>query len=480
MKRMLIAILALILLTGALPAQDSPKLRNSVTWEKLNRNLAPLPKMGTVIPLHSDIQMKSWWSVGCETLDRDFSNFDRYKMFVGQTGVGYARIQSGWAKCEPEKGVYNFEWLDNIVDGLIAQGVKPWICLCYGNPVYSEDGHDLGARLFGEGPVMDGWVNYVRETVRRYRGKVSMYEVWNEPAGNTPDVYATLFKHTAEAIHQEDPDVKICAFGYWGPKIDYIHPSLEKMRELGCLDLVDYITYHAYYPWPETIKKEVIALQRDVQTFNEKIKLLQGETGCPGQLEYGHAMHSIEWTEYSQVKWDLRQMLTQFGLGIPYSVFTMVDLNYGWMLQSYGLLRMQLNHVPVYKRPKFYAVQNVTSILTYDCRADTTVKAVSSNERSLESYGVRKGKKLIGAVLWYGDKQPSDVLVRDLVDVTINGLELKNPVYVDMITGTVHDLSKTLADAGTVKGMSFKQLPVWDSPIMIINRDAFYWSKTEK
>lgn len=62
-----------------------------------------------------------------------------------------------------------------------------------------------------------------------------------------------------------------------------------------------------------------------------EITLLQGETGCPGQLEYGHAMSWIEWNEYSPVKWDLRQMLSQFSIGVPYSVFTMVDLNYGWM-----------------------------------------------------------------------------------------------------------------------------------------------------
>lgn len=50
--------------------------------------------------------------MGCETLDRDYSIFDNYKQYVGETGVGYARLQSGWAKSEPEKGKYNFEWLD--------------------------------------------------------------------------------------------------------------------------------------------------------------------------------------------------------------------------------------------------------------------------------------------------------------------------------------------------------------------------------
>jgi hypothetical protein len=30
--------------------------------------------------------------------------------------------------------------LDEIVSDLVIQGVEPWVCICYGNPVYAEDG----------------------------------------------------------------------------------------------------------------------------------------------------------------------------------------------------------------------------------------------------------------------------------------------------------------------------------------------------
>lgn len=80
-----------------------PKLKKSITWEKLKTHPAPLPVLGHITPVPSEIGRDSWWSVGCETLDRDFTNFDNYKQYVGLTGVGYARIQSGWAKCEPVK-----------------------------------------------------------------------------------------------------------------------------------------------------------------------------------------------------------------------------------------------------------------------------------------------------------------------------------------------------------------------------------------
>ena len=55
------------------------------------------------------------------------------------------RIQSGWERTEQEKGVYDFEWLDSIVDNLLERGLVPWINLVYGNGLYDDD----AAKVFG-------------------------------------------------------------------------------------------------------------------------------------------------------------------------------------------------------------------------------------------------------------------------------------------------------------------------------------------
>ena len=455
-----------------------PKLKKSVTWENICNHPAPLPVLGELVPVHSEIGMASWWSVGCETLDRDYSIFDNYKQYVGQTGVGYARVQSGWAKCEPEKGKYNFEWLDNIIDGLIEQGVKPWVCLCYGNPAYSDDGLNLNAKIFPEGPVMDGWDRYVTAVVKRYKGKVTMYEVWNEPDGGSRgesyDDYAVLFQHTAKAIRKVDKQVKIAGLGVCSPEKEYIRKSLKKMKELGCLEMMDYLTYHAYWPIPEYIRPSVEELRADIKKYTDKeIGLLQGETGCPGQLEYGHAMHSIEWNEYSQVKWDLRQMANHFGMGVPYSVFTMVDLNYGWMIQSFGLVRMNLNHIPQYLRPKFYGVQHMTSVFTRELEPCEGIKVIHQSGRDIACVGVQKGGKKIGVMLWYCDERPSGSLERDLQNITLEGITFERPVYVDLVTGKVQDLAGCIARGGNARDVvKLSQLPLWDAPVLLINRNA--------
>ncbi len=491
MKKTLISILAIGLATLSLNAQDAPKLKKSVTWEKICSTPAPLPVLGQLVPVKSDLGRESMWSVGCETLDRDYSNFENYKVFVGQTGVGYGRLQSGWAKTEQEKGKYDFTWLDKHVDGLIEQGVHPWLCLCYGNPVYSNHGHDLDAKIFPDGEIMDAWLAYVKACVKRYKGKVTMYEVWNEPdnkrALDSWDLYANLFVRTAKVIRKTDPNAKIAALGSCSPDRKYIRQFLDETARLGGVGYIDYLTYHAYWQVPEYVVPAVKRLQEDLAKVAPKAQLLQGETGCPGQLEYGHAMSNIEWTEYSQAKWDLRNMMQHFGMGIPYSVFTMVDLNYGWMMQSFGLVRMQLDAKPVYLRPKFYAVQNMTSVFGPGMTAcdDVTVECYCG--KKLYCVGICKDGEKVGCALWFGDERPDSSLERTPASVSIKGVNFDKPVYVDMLSGKVYDLpmariygaggNKSDAAMESEDTLNISGLPLWDSPVLIINRDAVNFKK---
>ena len=128
-----------------------------------------LIKIGEIQAKNARDIKHSKMGLGFEKLDRDA--FDPSKCYekISELGVKWARIQSGWAKTEKEKGVYDYAWLDEIVDNLISHGLKPWICLCYGNGLYSE----LAAQTFGAVGVPpihtpaeeNGWENYVKETV---------------------------------------------------------------------------------------------------------------------------------------------------------------------------------------------------------------------------------------------------------------------------------------------------------------------------
>ena len=104
-----------------------------------------LTKIGEVAAVPSTAVKTSKIGIGFEKLDRGV--FDPSKAYdkVAAIGVKWIRLQSGWARTEKSKGVYDFAWLDDIVDNLCRRGLQPWLCLCYGNGLYDEE----AAKVFG-------------------------------------------------------------------------------------------------------------------------------------------------------------------------------------------------------------------------------------------------------------------------------------------------------------------------------------------
>ncbi len=470
---------SLIALIFSLLATNSFAQHYSLTWNNFNvKDDTKLEILGKLATKPSDGSGDSYWSIGCETLDRDFGIFSEYKSHIGKLGVGYARIQSGWAKCEPEKGKYNLEWLDEIVNGLLEQGVKPWMCLCYGNPVYNKEGADLGSAIFTTDEAYKGWCKYVETVVKRYKGKISMYEVWNEPnLGKNkeyPDRYAKLFIKTSKVIKAADPEVKIAGLSLSGSvPLDFVKQVLELLKEMNGLNYLEYATFHPYYPNPDDVTTKIKALRSLVNSYNPNTILLQGETGCPSILEWGHALSYREWTEYSQVKWIMRRMANDFKLELPSSIFTMIDFQYKNMLQSFGLIRMNLLKQYIYKRPSYYGVMHMANILSTSMKPYCDSLEVTANTKKEISFtGIKKGDKPIGLMLWFSDNIPDDSITKDRTNVTVKGITLKHPVLLDPITGRIYSLKEVLLRGGNeLNRMKFTNLPLWDSPLIVIEKE---------
>ena len=91
---------------------------------------------------------------------------------------------------------------------------------------------------------------------------------------------------------------------------------LERLKAENALDLVTRWIYHPYDLNPDsTYAKHAEPLRRLVKSYSPSYDILQGEVGCPAQLEFAHALANIEWTEYSQAKWNLRRTLGDAALG---------------------------------------------------------------------------------------------------------------------------------------------------------------------
>lgn len=444
---------------------------SSITWEKFNACGPEMKLIGHMAVRHAKDIESSSWSVGCETLDRDQAIFNVYKDHVGELGVKRARLQSGWAKCEKQKGIYDFAWLDECVYGLAEQDVQPWMSLSYGNPIYGSDKHlgaGMAALVYSE-EALSAWLKYVEAIVKRYKDTVYEWEIWNEPNTHSCKEYAVLFMRTAEIIQKVQPEAKIMGLALSGIDMEFTEGVLNILKEEGKLNYLDYLTYHPYTRNPDTSYPQVKELKRLVDSYDAGIKLYQGENGCPSILEWTHALSRYPWTEYSQAKWLLRRMAGDRMRNISSSVFTIIDLRYPNMLQSFGLIRSNLLHQFIYKRPAYYGVQHMTGFF------DDTVKPIGelqykcNSSRGMTVAEFRKQNSPV-VLLWYKDQIPSNELKWDLIDLTIKNTKFRDPVYIEMITGRVYEIGKS--NYLTVgKNMRFTKLPVWDSPIMIVERE---------
>lgn len=270
MNKFLLFLFLLVLLSWLTFGQEEKQ--KSIAWEEIKAFGPDLRQIGNLKTKHSGEIKDSPRSVGCETPDRGYVKFSVYRDYGGELDVKHARLQSGWAKCEKQKGIYDFAWLDSCVYGLLDQGVKSWICLCYGNPLYNSE-IELGAGIFTSEETMTAWSRYVEATVFHYKDVVKDREIWNEPRHSaSPDAYANLLIKTSAAIRKSQSNATILGFTVHGftPGIVLKFPAavLEILKAKGKLDVVHYVMYHPYTPNPDDCYPMVEELQQLVRSYN--------------------------------------------------------------------------------------------------------------------------------------------------------------------------------------------------------------------
>ena len=170
--------------------------------------------LGTIQPRSvGEIPAGQNWALGCETLCRDYIYWDTYKDYVVPLGIKTIRLQGGWAKTEKVQGVYDFAWLDYVIDDALSKGLEIWLETDYGNPIYEGAGTaDLGAGFPTSEAGLAAWDRWVEALATRNRDKVKKWAMWNEPdigVSKTPRMIAEFNMRTAGIIKRVIPDARI-------------------------------------------------------------------------------------------------------------------------------------------------------------------------------------------------------------------------------------------------------------------------------
>lgn len=458
-----------------------------------------LIKIGKVESKNSLEVKKSKIGLGFEKLDRDV--FDPEKAYdkVAELGIKWARIQSGWQRTEIEKGVYDFNWIDSIIDNLLKRGIEPWVCLCYGNQLYD----DLAKKVFGAvgcPPIFtdeqkSAWENYVKAFVSRYKGKIRYYEVWNEPDGEwcwKTGVSGTELGEftlaTAKAVKEIDGNAKVIGGVICNREISYLNEAFKT----GMGDYLDFISFHEYTADESRVFERVEVLRALAKKYNKNIEIIQGESGSQSRSGGNGALKTGAWTEEKQAKQLVRHtiadLLTNVHFTSYFSCMDMIEALRGEVgnLASYldfgyfGVLGAEFDENgkssgTYYKKPSYYALQNIASIFAGDFElCDLPAIFLPENSDRIFSTDLPRNKVITGGfkkdegeafVYWY----PSDIMTSSYegtISLQVYS-EYDKVRLIDIMDGSIYEIPESIMTRDEFGMYKIKNLPIKDTPMLL-------------
>lgn len=476
-------------------------------------------KIGEVRIRHSREIESSPFGIGFEKLDRGLFDPDGAYGLLDEIGVKWVRIQSGWSRTETEKGHYDFTWLDEIVDQLIQHGMKPWLCLCYGNGLYDS----AAAETFGGAgcpprtdEAKDAWCRYVEETVRRYLTKISFFEIWNEPDGvwcwkHGPDgrEYGEFLNMTAATVRKVNPEAKIIG----GAICRFDLQWLTDMLESGAGKTMDYLSYHGYNPDERVTVRKMRAVRALCRKYNPDIGFIEGENGSQSRFTEAGALYGASWTPRKQAKQLARMMLHNLFSGAYFcSYFSCMDMAEALNgktgdaesrrdFAAFGVLSSHFNENGISQGPftpklSYRTLQVLCSIFgepyelcdlpavwdkTFlngfpESEPSWTIRRMDDSPDDLIHQGFRRGNGSSALIYW----TPKELLTTEYSStISLEICKMEGCAYlIDILDGSIYEIPEKMEEFPGKDLRIFHHLPLMDHPLMLAFGDFFLCDRT--
>ena len=471
------------------------------------------PLLGKVKPRPGKAIAASPLGIGFETLDRKLFLPERTYERLADLGVKWARVQTGWCRCETQKGRYDFAWLDAIVDALRGIGVLPWFNLGYGNQLYTPEAPNafaVGWAPTRTAEARQAWVRFVRALAEHFRGRVQHWEIWNEvnissfwkPDKSSPAGYMDLVKLTAPEIRARIPGATLIGGALAGGLSKATTEYLRGCLELGLAEQVDRISYHPYALIPELNYASGVGEWRAMLArYKPSLALWQAECGCPSTEHGVGALSKYPWNESRQARWLVRRVLNDLRLNLEHISWYNVADQFGYSRAfgkgemtpaakttdfgagskssantdaHFGLLRAP-DYTP---KPAYFAYQTLCALFDSQTEAVEmplrfagdfvgSEQAISADKIEQAAF-VRAQCPL--AAYWFPADVHKDMATR-AVDMTFTvpaGMALREPVLVDPLSGEIFKLEGKPAG----RQWQFRALPLTDHPMLVTDRSV--------
>lgn len=176
---------------------------------------------------------------------------------VAASGSTRLRLDMAWPLLEPQPGVQVWEPTDRVVDAARARGIEILAILDY-TPAWASADPELG--LTSKPASAEEYGGFAGRVAQHFSGRVSHYEIWNEPNGAVffapwadPELYASMLEQAYTQIKAADPGSFVVggAIGAVGDNANTMNglTFLKRMYDAGAQGHFDALSVHPYsYP----------------------------------------------------------------------------------------------------------------------------------------------------------------------------------------------------------------------------------------
>ena len=190
--------------------------------------------------------------------------------FRAETGERWMRTWGGesgmldWGRIEPRENEFEWSVSDLMVAELMKRGIRIMAVL---GPSFSVDQNPAAryaylprwiqdrygfreSKLTGKPrcyPGLSDWTKYVRACVERYKGRITHWEILNEPnMALTPQEYIAYLRSAYETIKSADPDAKVVGFCSTGDRGGDMAKFIKDCLDMGAAGCFDVVSFHPY------------------------------------------------------------------------------------------------------------------------------------------------------------------------------------------------------------------------------------------
>ncbi|NVM29509.1 MAG: hypothetical protein HWN65_11775 [Candidatus Helarchaeota archaeon] len=209
-----------------------------------------------------------------------------------QLGANWTRVDFHWSGIEPADDSWYWDKWDGFLNATEDHNVKVLALLLYDN-VNVETVNPQSDKYIHPNDI-PYFLDYVNQTVRRYKDRVEAWEIWNEPNIHFWDGpiehFYDLFNQTQELIHQIEVEfsqnLTVLSASMAGTFSGFVPPEFEAMFEAGIMDYIDVVSMHFYHYDADSLYRGIMQHMVTAQKYGFAGDYWITEIGNPTGGEY--------------------------------------------------------------------------------------------------------------------------------------------------------------------------------------------------